>query len=311
MNQKKIDKALDSLRRMESCLKNGYPVPAYLPEMEDPTAKALSEVQRVISGLAEESANAVGYWRRLEKQKTAEAARADALARDLDALNKMHTDAVVEREELRRKLSAARDEAGRLGAELVDAKNEAATLSANLDTCRAYRAEAEKDRDAYKAALNREDVDHAGPAGGFEEDAPEDFTKQTKAGRARLAVIEAVLNNGGTYADGVKAARAAFGGMEAAPLPRVSLENMTSRNGRGKAPNQFLIRTPDGVYFQSYQSIIAFKPLDKSRPVVLDVNKWDFSATTNRFRCKFLGENMDETRKKIKAGLYILADLNA
>jgi|TARA_R100000479_G_scaffold54981_1_gene26072 hypothetical protein len=45
--------------------------------------------------------------------------------------------------------------------------------------------------------------------------------------------------------------------------------------------------------------------------VFLDKNYWDYSTTTGKYRNAFLGENIAETRKKIKSGEYILVDLNA
>jgi len=53
-------------------------------------------------------------------------------------------------------------------------------------------------------------------------------------------------------------------------------------NSGNNVPNQFVISTPKGSYFQSYQSIIAFKP----------------------------GEGIDETRAKIESGEYKLTNLN-
>lgn len=92
-------------------------------------------------------------------------------------------------------------------------------------------------------------------------------------------------------------------------IPRVHVENMDSpRTGRPVA-NQFIIRIEEGRYFQSYQSIIAFKQYGSGH-VTLDVNKWDYSVTTGKYRNEFLGENIAETRRKIKSGEYTLEDLN-
>ena len=73
-------------------------------------------------------------------------------------------------------------------------------------------------------------------------------------------------------------------------------------------PNQFEIYTDEGVYFQSYSTIICFK--DKSGQVYLDKNGWCYSTTTGRYRNIFLNESKAETLKKIKSGKYILTDLN-
>lgn len=81
---------------------------------------------------------------------------------------------------------------------------------------------------------------------------------------------------------------------------------MTSRNGND-IPNQFIIRTDEGTYFQSYRSIIAFK---SNGEVTLDRNKWDYSVTTGKYRNQFLGETKKETQAKIDSGVYKLTDLN-
>jgi len=67
----------------------------------------------------------------------------------------------------------------------------------------------------------------------------------------------------------------------------VKVENMKSSKGN-KIPNQFLIYVNNGVYFQSYQSVIAFKLFEGK--IVLDTNKWDYSNTTNKYRNLFLRE---------------------
>ena len=71
--------------------------------------------------------------------------------------------------------------------------------------------------------------------------------------------------------------------------------------------NQFIISTNKGTYFQSYNSIIAYKTKGKT---YLDENTWDYSVTTGRYRNQFLHETKKETEKKIASGEYILTDLN-
>ena len=88
---------------------------------------------------------------------------------------------------------------------------------------------------------------------------------------------------------------------------KVKVRNMMSNNGNF-IPNQFEIRTNEGMYFQSYNSTIVF--IDNNGKVFLDENDWDYSRTTGKYRNIFLGENMSETRKKIKTGEYELVDLN-
>jgi len=86
------------------------------------------------------------------------------------------------------------------------------------------------------------------------------------------------------------------------------IENMISKHGNPVA-NQFIIITDDGRYFQSYSSIIAFIP-NADKPTVLDVNKWDYSVTTGKYRNDFLREFKRDTQRKIDNGTYILKDLN-
>lgn len=93
----------------------------------------------------------------------------------------------------------------------------------------------------------------------------------------------------------------------------IKVANMQSTRGND-IPNQFEIRTADGVYFQSYQSIIAFRPYDHVKyggvQILLDETYWDYSRTTGKYRNIFLGESKKETARKIKDGQYKLVDLN-
>lgn len=75
-----------------------------------------------------------------------------------------------------------------------------------------------------------------------------------------------------------------------------------------KRPNQFLITTPDGHYFQSYESIIAFR--DNNNKIFLDKNFWNFSTTTGKYRNIFLNENKKLTMDKIENNTYSLVNLN-
>lgn len=88
---------------------------------------------------------------------------------------------------------------------------------------------------------------------------------------------------------------------------KVKIENMQSARGND-VPNQFIIHTDEGTYFQSYRSVIAFIPNEGQ--TVLDESTWDYSATTGRYRNQFLGEGIAETRAKIASGEYLLANLN-
>ena len=90
-------------------------------------------------------------------------------------------------------------------------------------------------------------------------------------------------------------------------MKRVKVRNMYGRTGR-EVPNQFIINTDQGTYFQSYNSIIAFK--DNNSKVTLDEYYWDYSRTTGKYRNEFLGEYRDLTKDKILSGEYKLANLN-
>ena len=84
-------------------------------------------------------------------------------------------------------------------------------------------------------------------------------------------------------------------------------QNMMSSKGN-IVPNQFIIKTGDGWFLQSYHNIIAFKSLNVGKPTQLSREYWDYSAATGRYRNQFLGETKKETEKKIKTGEYVLVD---
>ena len=89
---------------------------------------------------------------------------------------------------------------------------------------------------------------------------------------------------------------------------KTQVRNLESTRGN-KVANQFEVKTDKGLFFQSYNSVIAFIPCDCS-PIQLDKKYWDYSKTTGKYRNLFLGENKAETLKKIEQGIYILTDLN-
>tara|TARA_R110002012_G_C11442959_1_gene590836 strand:+ start:516 stop:791 length:276 start_codon:yes stop_codon:yes gene_type:complete len=88
-----------------------------------------------------------------------------------------------------------------------------------------------------------------------------------------------------------------------------NVQNFISNSGNPVA-NQFKIRTPRAVLFQSYRSIIAKKDT-RTGKVTLDKYYWDYSTTTGKYRNQFLGEGIAETREKIKSGKYKLKNLNS
>ena len=100
----------------------------------------------------------------------------------------------------------------------------------------------------------------------------------------------------------------------------MKVQNMTSNKGN-KIANQFIITNDNEEYFQSYKSIIAKIEnndvteniginYQRNKKIYLDVNYWDYSVTTGKYRNIFLNETKKETEKKIKEGVYILTDLN-
>lgn len=93
---------------------------------------------------------------------------------------------------------------------------------------------------------------------------------------------------------------------------------MTSpRTGKAVA-NQFTVETNEGEYFQSYDSVIVFKPFnsvedvgtERAKKITLDAHYWNYSKTTSKYRNEFLGETTKETQAKIDSGEYVLANLN-
>ena len=91
-----------------------------------------------------------------------------------------------------------------------------------------------------------------------------------------------------------------------AKLPKIQVSNMVSNSGNPIA-NQFEIETPEGRFFQSYDTVIAF--ISNDGKVTLN-NEWAHSNTTSKYRALFLGEDTKTTRKKVESGEYELADLN-
>lgn len=90
----------------------------------------------------------------------------------------------------------------------------------------------------------------------------------------------------------------------------LKISNMVSSNGN-HVPNQFIIETDKGTYFQSYSTIIAYCEIDTGyTQVYLDRDSWNYSVTTSKYRNQFLGETTKETQKKIDSGEYKLVNLN-
>lgn len=91
--------------------------------------------------------------------------------------------------------------------------------------------------------------------------------------------------------------------------PHVKITPFDSPRSNKAVANQWVITTDEGEFFQSYRSIIAFKPYGGGK-TVLDESKWNYSTTTGKYRNEFLGEGIADTRAKIASGEYVLANLN-
>jgi hypothetical protein len=96
----------------------------------------------------------------------------------------------------------------------------------------------------------------------------------------------------------------------------MKVSNITN-NRNNIVANQFIIETDNATYFQSYKSIIVKiedgeirNGVHSADKVTLDPVYWNYSRTTSKHRSTFLNESTKETEKKIKEGVYILANLN-
>ena len=97
-------------------------------------------------------------------------------------------------------------------------------------------------------------------------------------------------------------------------MKMIKVKNMENRQGK-PVVNQFVITEISDylkrTIFQSYNSIVATKVDDgDTYQIYLDKEYCDYSSTTGRYRNVFLGEDIHETRKKIKSGEYKLVALN-
>lgn len=85
------------------------------------------------------------------------------------------------------------------------------------------------------------------------------------------------------------------------------VRNMTGRTGRPVA-NQFIITHDEGQFFQSYETVIAFR--SRKGDLYLDRDAWDYSTTTGKYRNQFTGLDRAETERRIRSGEIVLTDLN-
>ena len=87
------------------------------------------------------------------------------------------------------------------------------------------------------------------------------------------------------------------------------MKNVTVKRVENLANNQIIIYLSDETkIFNSYGKNIVLK--DKEGNTTLDSTYWNYSNTTSKYRCQFLNELGTETQKKIKSGVYKLAELN-
>lgn len=83
------------------------------------------------------------------------------------------------------------------------------------------------------------------------------------------------------------------------------ITSMLSKSGKS-IPNQFVITTKEGLYFQSYDSMIAFISHDKNTIKVTD--KWNYSPTTLKYLKQFLGTSLtkEQIAKRIESKAIVL-----
>lgn len=85
----------------------------------------------------------------------------------------------------------------------------------------------------------------------------------------------------------------------------IGVENLPSRNGCGKAPNQFFVKYENGNIFQSYDSVIGAKI---NGTLYLN-NLHDYSKTTSGYCTRWTGLTAQERRKGLKDGSIIFIQM--
>jgi hypothetical protein len=91
-------------------------------------------------------------------------------------------------------------------------------------------------------------------------------------------------------------------------IKKIKTYSMTSPRTGNPVANQFEIYTPEGKYFQSYRSIIAF--VDKFGQIMLDEYYHNYSRTTSKYLTQFLNMNTKERTNAIKNKEITLTNLN-
>ena len=92
-------------------------------------------------------------------------------------------------------------------------------------------------------------------------------------------------------------------------MKTIQVNQMCSPRTGNPVANQFKIYTKKGVYFQSYSTLIAFKPNEGK--LKLDKNYWDYSRTTLKYLNKFTRyQSKKDILKAIQDKQIILTNLN-
>tara|TARA_R110000787_G_scaffold60854_4_gene138154 strand:+ start:348 stop:626 length:279 start_codon:yes stop_codon:yes gene_type:complete len=92
-------------------------------------------------------------------------------------------------------------------------------------------------------------------------------------------------------------------------MKTIQVNQMCSPRTGNPVANQFKIYTKKGVYFQSYDTLIAYKPNEGK--LKLDVNYWDYSRTTLKYLHEFTRyQSKKDTLKAIEDKQIILTNLN-
>ena len=73
--------------------------------------------------------------------------------------------------------------------------------------------------------------------------------------------------------------------------------------------NNHIVKVGVTEYFFSYETLIATRNVNTNK-VTLDIQHWDYSVTTSKYRNMFLRETTKETQAKINSKEYKLKELN-
>ena len=92
-------------------------------------------------------------------------------------------------------------------------------------------------------------------------------------------------------------------------MKKIKVKQLIGASSGRPVSNQFEITTDKDYYFQSYNRVILQYNF-KRQQWYLDKRYWCYSRTTGKYRNQILGENVAETKEKIKSKEYKLKDLN-